>query len=129
MFSLIINTMFVLIKSLRKINSCLNWKVEIPIHLVWFTIVHVLVKSHELARLSETFKLDDKNIIHWKIQTLQSTWKIFQLIIYLEVLPLTSPKRPIGQNMKASTIALKQPSFNKQAESKKLLLFQNGVTQ
>ena len=48
------------------------------------------------------------------------TWK---------VLPLTSPKRPIGQNMKASTIALKQPSFNKQAESKKLLLFQNGVTQ
>ena len=93
MFSLIINTMFVLIKSLRKINSCLNWKVEIPIHLVWFTIVHVLVKSHELARLSETFKLDDKNIIHWKIQTLQSTWKIFQLIIYLESSSLNFTKK------------------------------------
>ena len=34
----------------------------------------------------------------------------------------------IRQNMKASIIALKRPSLNERVESKKLLLFWNGVT-
>ena len=36
--------------------------------------------------------------------------------------------RRIRQNMEASMIALKQPSLNERVESKKLLLFWNGVT-
>ena len=36
--------------------------------------------------------------------------------------------RCIRQNMEPSIIALKQPSLNERVESKKLPLFQNGVT-
>ena len=47
------------------------------------------------------------------------TWKV--------LLPASSI-RHIRQNMEASIIALKQPSLNERVESKKLLLFRNGVT-
>ena len=47
------------------------------------------------------------------------TWK---------VLLLASSIRRIRQNMEASIIALKRPSLNEQAESRKLLLFRNGIT-
>ena len=47
--------------------------------------------------------------------------------IWKVLLPASSIRR-IRQNMEASMIALKQPSFNERAESKKLLLFRNGVT-
>ena len=41
-----VNTMFVSSGSLRKLNSCLNWKVEMPIHHVLFTKVHALFKNY-----------------------------------------------------------------------------------
>ena len=47
------------------------------------------------------------------------TWKV--------LLPASSITR-IRQNMKASIIAPKGPSLNERVESKKLLLFRNGVT-
>ena len=47
------------------------------------------------------------------------TWKV--------LLP-TSSMRHIRQNMEASIITLKWPSLNEQVESKKFLLFRNGVT-
>ena len=47
------------------------------------------------------------------------TWKV--------LLPASSIRR-IRQNMEASIIALKRPSLNERVESKKLLLFRNGVT-
>ena len=47
------------------------------------------------------------------------TWKV--------LLPASSIRR-IRQNMEASMIALKQPPLNERVESKKLLLFRNGVT-
>ena len=47
------------------------------------------------------------------------TWK---------ALPPASSIRRIRQNMEASMIALKLPSLNERVESKKLLLFGNGVT-
>ena len=43
------------------------------------------------------------------------------------LLPASSIRR-IRQNVEASMIALKRPSLNERAESKKLLLFRNGVT-
>ena len=47
------------------------------------------------------------------------TWK---------VLLSASSIRRIRQNMEASMIALKQPPLNERVESKKLLLFRNGVS-
>ena len=46
---LITYTKFELSGSLRKLNRCLNWKVEMPIHHVWFTKVYVLAKNHKLV--------------------------------------------------------------------------------
>ena len=43
------------------------------------------------------------------------------------VLLSASSIRRIRQNMEASMIALKQPPLNDRVESKKLLLFRNGV--
>ena len=57
---------------------------------------------------------------HLKINPTHSfTWKV--------LLPASSIRR-IRQNIKASIIALKQPSLSERVESKKLLLFRNGVT-
>ena len=47
------------------------------------------------------------------------TWKV--------LLPTSSIRR-IRQSMEASIITLKWPSLNEQVESKKFLLFRNGVT-
>ena len=47
--------------------------------------------------------------------------------IWKVLLPASSIRR-IRQNMEASMIALKRPSLNERVESKKLLLFGNGVT-
>ena len=41
-----VNTMFVSSGSLRRLNSCLNWKVEMPIHHVLLTKVYALFKNY-----------------------------------------------------------------------------------
>ena len=60
-----------------------------------------------------TGKASEKNPTH------SFTWKV--------LLPASSIRR-IRENVEASIIALKRTSLNERDESKKLLLFQNGVT-
>ena len=71
-------------------------------------------QEHEVKQKdSEPAKYLKNNATH------SFTWKV--------LLPASSI-RHIRQNMEASIIALKQPSLNERVESKKLLLFRNGVT-
>ena len=76
--------------------------------------VEIRWQEHEdTQKYSELEKLLKNNPTH------SFTWKV--------LLPASSIRR-IRQNMEASTIALKRPSLNERVESKKLLLFRNGVT-
>ena len=68
----------------------------------------------------EDIQKDSEPVKHLKNNSTHSfTWKI--------LLPASAIRR-IRQNMEASIIALKRPSLNERAETKKLLLFRNGVT-
>ena len=49
-------------------------------------------------------------------------------VIYVESSLISLKDDATRKNMEASIIELKRPWFNKQFESKKLILFQNGVT-
>ena len=76
--------------------------------------VEIRWQEHEdTQKYSELEKLLKNNPTH------SFTWKV--------LLPASSIRR-IRQNMEASIIALKRPSLNERVESKKLLLFRNGVT-
>ena len=76
--------------------------------------VEIRWQEHEdTQKYSEPAKILKNNPTH------SFTWKV--------LLPASSIRR-IRQNMEASIIALKRPSLNERVESKKLLLFRNGVT-
>ena len=134
MFLLIVNTIFVLTGSLRKLNSCL----EIPIRqksrnphpscVIYEGVcscqesqIGKTVRNVEIRWLEhEDTQKDSEPAKHLKNYPTHSfTWKV--------LLPASSVRR-IRQNMEASLIALNGPSLNERVESQKLLLFRNGVT-
>ena len=129
MFSLIIN----IISSgpLRKLNSCLNWEVEIPIHHVWFT-------NEAVSSCQESYIRDTIRNVEIRWQEHEDTQKDSKPAKHLKKNPTHSLTRKvlfpassnwhISQNTEASIIVLKQPSLKERAKSKKWSLFWNGVT-